>query len=44
MVPRGLGGATIEKTIFTYVYIEKKSFSPEPEGKFQSYFVQIILR
>jgi hypothetical protein len=30
MVAGGSGGATIGKTIFTYVYIEKKSSSPEP--------------
>jgi hypothetical protein len=31
--PQGLGGATIGKTIFTYVYIKKKS-SLEPVGQF----------
>ena len=35
MVPVGSGGATIGKTIFTYVYNEKKS-SPEPADQFQS--------
>jgi hypothetical protein len=44
----GAGGATIGKTIFTCVYIEKKSSpepagksSPEPAGQFQSDVVQI---
>jgi hypothetical protein len=32
----GSDGATIRKTIFTYVYIEKKSSSPELVGQFQS--------
>jgi hypothetical protein len=41
MDPVGWGGAAIGKTMFTYVYIEKKS-SPEPAGQFQSNLVQII--
>jgi hypothetical protein len=33
--PRWSGGATVGKTIFANVYIEKKSSSPEPAGQFQ---------
>jgi hypothetical protein len=32
MVPRESGGTTLEKTIFTYVYIEK-IFSSNPAGQ-----------
>ena len=43
MVHRGREGATIGKTIFTCVYIDKKSPPPEPVGHFQSLLVQIII-
>jgi hypothetical protein len=35
-----LGGAAIGKTIFTCVYIGKKTPPPEPESQFQSLLVQ----
>jgi hypothetical protein len=39
--PRDSRGATIGKTIFTYVRIEKKS-SPKPAGQLQSNLVQTL--
>jgi hypothetical protein len=43
LFPGGREGTTIGKTIFTCVYIEKKSTSPEPAGQFQSNLIHIIL-
>jgi hypothetical protein len=40
----GVGrGDNRKKYIFTYVYIEKKKYSPEPAGQFQSNWYKLSL-